>query len=411
MTVKSLQETTAVLDPVTPAGTPMIPRVSGRELVEKFFPRRIPAIVTDATADWGMSGRWSPEYLTSLIGDKIVMVSTSATGKFSYDTAGNGTSESFSEEPMSFAEAARQIASGDGGRQLYLMQTSIPKHFPELMKQIRVPRWVPNVLETSINLWFGRSSVTPLHYDATNNFFAQQYGEKQWTIFSPNDTDNVYPHPVDSKMQHLSSVDINDPDLEAHPNFRLARPIRFTVRAGELLYLPAFWWHQVSSPHVSTSVSIWWMPDLQQYIQAPNGTRKLYRQYETDRMSSLKKTLLASNGLSFSTAAALVRSAGRKWAACLLSLAACDESIGALCQRYNVPRTAGCNLHQLAGELRETLGKLASAGVAASILPPPSALEAIITLAGRVAQGSDAQFSAEEVGSIVQLASTLEQRA
>lgn len=411
MTVKSLHENTAVLDPVAPAGTPMIPRVTGREFAEKLFPRRIPAIVTDATAEWGMSGRWSPEYLTSLIGDKIVMVSTSATGKFDYDTAGKAAGESFSEEPMSFAEAARRIASGEGGRQLYLMQTSIPKHFPELMKQVRVPQWVPNVLETSINLWFGRSSVTPLHYDATNNFFAQQYGEKRWTIFSPSDTANVYPHPVDSKMPHLSSVDPDRPDLSAHPNFRLARPIRFTVKAGELLYLPAFWWHQVSSPHVSASVSIWWMPDLQQYIQAPNGPRKLYRQYESDRMSSLKKTLLASNRLSFSTAAALVQSAGRKWAACLLSLAACDEYIGTLCNEHNVPRTAGCTLHQLAGDLRETLGRLASAGVPANTLPPPSALEAIITLAGRVAQGSDDEFSMDDVGTIIRLASTLEQKA
>jgi len=401
---------TIATPPPAPATT-TIPRVTRDQFAEKFFARQIPAIVTDATADWGMSGRWSPEYLSSLIGSKQVMVSVSASGKFSYDPSGKGTSESFSEERMSFAEAARQVSAPNDGRQLYLMQQSIPRQFPELMREIRVPQWVPNVEETSINLWFGRSSVTPLHYDATNNFFAQQYGEKHWTIFSPADTPHVYPHPIDSKMAHLSSVDLDSPDLRTHPNFSLARPIRFTVHPGELLFLPAFWWHQVRSPAVSTSVSIWWMPSLQQYVQAPNGPRKLYRQYETDRLSGLKKTLLTSNGLSFSTAAGLVVSAGRKWAACLLSLAACDEYIGKLAGKHNLPRTPGCNLHQLAGEMRETLRKLAFAGVPANTLPPPSALEAIITLAGRVAQGSDAQFSTEETGSIIKLASTLERRA
>ncbi|HEU4886739.1 MAG TPA: cupin-like domain-containing protein [Thermoanaerobaculia bacterium] len=394
-----------------PVNAPMIPRVTRAQFAEKYFSRKIPAIVTDATADWGMSGQWSPEYLLSLIGAKPVTVSISANGKFSYDPSGKKTSDSFSEQTMSFAEAARQIATEESGRQLYVMQQSIPLKFPELMREIRVPQWVPNVNETSINLWFGRSSVTPLHYDATNNFFAQQYGEKHFTIFSPGDTPHVYPHPIDSKMAHLSSVDLDNPDLRAHPNFSLARPIRFTVHPGELLFLPAFWWHQVRSPGVSTSVSIWWMPDLQQYVQAPNGPRKLYKQYETDRLSSLKKTLLTSNRLSFSTAAALVLSAGRKWAACLLSLAACDEYVGKLAGKHNLPRTPGCNLHQLAGELRETLRKLAVAGVPANTLPPPSALEAIITLAGRVAQGSDAQFSTEEIGSIIKLAATLEQRA
>jgi jumonji domain-containing protein 7 len=393
-----------------PANAPMIPRVTRAQFAEKYFSRKIPAIVTDATADWGMSGQWSPEYLISLIGAKPVTVSVSANGKFSYDPSGKKISDSFSEQTMSFAEAARQIAAEESDRQLYVMQQSIPVKFPELMREIRVPQWVPNINETSINLWFGRNSVTPLHYDATNNFFAQQYGEKHFTIFAPSDTARLYPHPIDSKMAHLSSVDLDHPDLRAYPDFSLARPIRFTVKAGELLFLPAFWWHQVRSPAVSTSVSIWWMPELQQYVQSPNGPRKLYKQYETDRLSSLKQTLLASNRLSFSTAAALVLSAGRRWAACLLALAACDEYIGKLARKHHLPGTPGCDLHLLESELRETLRKLAAAGVPANTLPPPSALDAIITLAGRVARGDDAQFSTEEIGGIIRLAATLEQR-
>src|SRR5438552_3068807 len=87
----------------------LIARVTGEQFAAEFFPRRIPAIVTDATAEWGMSGRWSPEYLSSVIGDKLVRVTISANGRFSYDPSGKGTSEGFSEESMSFAEAARQI--------------------------------------------------------------------------------------------------------------------------------------------------------------------------------------------------------------------------------------------------------------------------------------------------------------
>lgn len=403
MTVEILEETTAV-------AAPMIPRVTSQEFVEKFFARKIPAIVTDATSDWGMSADWSPEFLTSLIGDKTVTVSISASGRFDYDPTGKATSE-ITEERMTFAAAAQQVSEGMGGRQLYVMQQSIPKQFPELMKEIRVPRWVPNVEHTSINLWFGRNSITPLHYDATNNFFAQQYGEKQFTIFAPADSANVYPLPIDSKMAHLSAVNVDSPDLHAHPNFAMAKAYRFTVKAGELLYLPAFWWHQVSSPGISTSVSIWWMPDLEQYIQAPNGPRKLYRQYETDRLASLKKTMLVSNGLSFSTAAGLAMSAGRKWAAGLLALAACDEFIGTLCVKYRLPRTAGADLQQLGNQLRETLRKLAFAGAPATALPPAGAIEGIITLANRVARGSDAEFSNDEVAAAIRLASAMEPRS
>lgn len=393
-----------------PANSAMIPRVTPEQFAESYFSRKIPAIVTDATSEWGMSGRWSPEYLTSLIGSRPVTVSISAEGKFSYDPSGKATSDSFSEESMIFAEAARQIAGEDCGRRLYVMQQSIPLQFPELMREIRVPHWISNVRETSINLWFGRNSVTPLHYDATNNFFAQQYGEKHFTIFAPDDTAHLYPHPIDSRMPHLSSVDVDSPDLRAHPRYSQAAPIRFTVKAGELLFLPAFWWHQVRSPHVSTSVSIWWMPDLQQYVQSPNGPRKLYRQYETDRLSSLRATLLASNGLGFSSAAALVLSAGRRWAACLLALAAVDERLGSLCSKHGIPKTPGCNLHQLAADLRDTLRNLVRAGAPANSLPQATALEVIIALAGRAARGDDAQFSTEEISNMIKLASTVEQR-
>ena len=387
-----------------------IPRVTAEQFADKFFSRKIPAIVTDATSEWGRSGQWSPEYLASLIGDRTVGVTISSNGKFTYDPSGKATAERFAEEKMTFAQAAREIAAEQTDRQLYVMQHSIPLQFPELMKEIRLPQWISDVRDTSINLWFGRSSVTPLHYDATNNFFAQQYGEKHWTIFAPADTPNLYPHPIDSKMAHLSAVDIEKPDLNAHPNFSVARPFRFTIKAGELLFLPAFWWHQVSSPSVSTSVSIWWMPELQQYVQSPNGPRKLYRQYETDRLSSLKKTLLASNRLSFATAAGMVMGAGRKWAASLLALAAVDEFLGRLCSKHNIPRLPGCHLHQLASEFRVTLKSLAGAGVPANSLPPANALEFIIDLAGRIARGDDSQFSAEETGKIVKFASALEQR-
>ncbi len=422
MSPESLQKHMAAGEPTAPTGgnggeaatmpakSATIPRVTPDQFATSFFPRNIPAIVTDATSEWGMSGRWSPEFLTSLIGTRPVIVSISAEGKFTYDPSGKATSDSFSEESMTFAEAARQIAEADRGRRLYVMQQSIPLHFPELMREIRVPHWISSVGETSINLWFGRGSVTPLHYDATNNFFAQQYGEKHFTIFAPDDTGHLYPHPIDSGMPHLSSVDVDSPDLRAYPRFSQATPIRFTVKAGELLFLPAFWWHQVRSPHISTSVSIWWMPDLAQYVQAPNGPRKLYRLYETDRLSALRATLLASSGLGFSTAATLVLSAGRRWAACLLALAAVDELLGSLCSKYGIPRTPGCNLHQLAADLRETLRNLVRAGAPANSLPQANALEVIVALAGRVARGDDEQFSTEEISNMIKLASTLEQR-
>ena len=41
------------------------------------------------------------------------------------------------------------------------------------------------------------------------------------------------------------SVDPDNPDLEKYPLFAKVNPLRCVVEAGEVLYLPALWYHQV----------------------------------------------------------------------------------------------------------------------------------------------------------------------
>ena len=41
-------------------------------------------------------------------------------------------------------------------------------------------------------------------------------------------------------------VDPTQPDLKQFPRFRHARPLRVTVERGDVLYLPALWYHRVS---------------------------------------------------------------------------------------------------------------------------------------------------------------------
>jgi jumonji domain-containing protein 7 len=55
------------------------------------------------------------------------------------------------------------------------------------------------------------------------------------------------------------SLDPEDPDAhQKHPRFKLASPLRITVRAGETLYLPAMWLHRVSQTCLTISVNYWY---------------------------------------------------------------------------------------------------------------------------------------------------------
>eukprot|EP00966_Prymnesium_polylepis_P108329 2507444-Prymnesium_polylepis.1 len=43
----------------------------------------------------------------------------------------------------------------------------------------------------------------------------------------------------------FSPVRLSAPDLARQPAFARARRLKCEVRAGEVLYLPSFWWHDV----------------------------------------------------------------------------------------------------------------------------------------------------------------------
>lgn len=44
-----------------------------------------------------------------------------------------------------------------------------------------------------------------------------------------------------------SSVNVDQPDGRRHPLYAAARPVRAVINPGEVLYLPAFWHHEVQS--------------------------------------------------------------------------------------------------------------------------------------------------------------------
>lgn len=55
-------------------------------------------------------------------------------------------------------------------------------------------------------------------------------------------------------------VDVDAPGaLEEYPElFMYVKPIRCTVKAGETLYIPAMWYHQVSQTKLTISVNYWY---------------------------------------------------------------------------------------------------------------------------------------------------------
>jgi Cupin-like domain len=103
-----------------------------------------------------------------------------------------------------------------------------------------------------LNLWWGPGGHTePLHFDSGDGTLVQLHGVKRAVLFPPSQTRNLYPFPVSRKgiAPWISQVYLDRPDFDHFPRLKTALPhqVDIMLAAGEVLFIPANWWHEVSA--------------------------------------------------------------------------------------------------------------------------------------------------------------------
>ena len=111
----------------------------------------------------------------------------------------------------------------------------------------------------AINAWLGPAgTLSPLHHDPDHNLLAQVVGSKYVRLYSPAQTERLYPR---TDAVHRVSSQIVDPDAHdaaRFPAFGGAPYADVVLNAGDVLYIPPRWWHFVEARETSFSVSFWW---------------------------------------------------------------------------------------------------------------------------------------------------------
>ena len=111
----------------------------------------------------------------------------------------------------------------------------------------------------NINLWVGQKGVvTHAHYDSFDNFIVQIRGEKRWTLFPPNITDtHLHYYPFLHPSHAQSQIDLTDVNKRLFEKFKGARGLSGVLKAGQVLYVPAFWTHFVEALSPTISFNAW----------------------------------------------------------------------------------------------------------------------------------------------------------
>ncbi|QKY08662.1 cupin-like domain-containing protein [Janthinobacterium lividum] len=119
-------------------------------------------------------------------------------------------------------------------------------HWPTYFDKMGPPRF-----------WVGPGgTVTPLHCDYDDNIFAQVWGRKRIFLSPPHHDVFLYPSEANAIL-FGSPFDPEAPDFERFPLARQASMIACIVEPGDMLYVPAGWYHQVRALTFSLSSNRW----------------------------------------------------------------------------------------------------------------------------------------------------------
>ncbi len=154
-------------------------------------------------------------------------------------------------QDMSMLEYLDLAASGKESLPPYLGNLELRElnrfcHWPAWFSKPGPPRF-----------WLGPAgTVTPLHADYDDNIFVQIWGTKRIFLAPPHHDAFLYPVEANALL-FGSPFDPEAPDFERFPLARQSSLLEVVVGPGDLLYVPAGWYHQVRSLSFSLSSNRW----------------------------------------------------------------------------------------------------------------------------------------------------------
>ncbi|KAF2998405.1 hypothetical protein E8E14_004470 [Neopestalotiopsis sp. 37M] len=249
----------------------------------RFVAKNTPFVIRNGAKDWPATKQWNVAYLREALRGHNVNVAITPYGNAdapTLDADGNTVFAKPHEEDQPFEEfldylTKQELESPNDPVEVRYAQTQNDnlRHeysslFSETLRSIPFARIALEKEPDAINMWVGNSfSTTAMHRDNYENIYVQIAGQKHFVLLPAlcqpcineqelrpaiyvrrDGGDNKLELKLEEEGDHVPFA-VWDPD-RSHANTtrysHLAQPMRVTLNPGDMLYLPAMWYHKVS---------------------------------------------------------------------------------------------------------------------------------------------------------------------
>ena len=236
--------------------------------IREILPTRQPAILKGAVAQWPAVAlaKQSDDDVASYLKicdsghpAQTLLGKPAIEGRFFYgDRIGTFN---FTPGKVTIALAVDRILKQRGlakPHAVYVQSAPVADHLPRFAEENRL-----DFVDAAPRIWIGNQVHVQTHYDLYDNLACVVAGRRRFRLFPPEEVANLYPGPLRRTLAGtpVSMASLDDPDLDLHPRtvHAIASAQVAELEAGDVLYIPYGWWHQVSS-HAGLNVLInyWW---------------------------------------------------------------------------------------------------------------------------------------------------------
>uniref|UniRef100_A0A1I8NEN2 JmjC domain-containing protein n=1 Tax=Musca domestica TaxID=7370 RepID=A0A1I8NEN2_MUSDO len=273
------------------------------EFCREYYAKQKPVIFRNVLSSWKALHKWTPEYFKQQMGSKLVDVAVTPNGYADGLAVRHVDKKEYFvlpyEEKITMESFLERLDDPTGA--VYYIQkqnSNFTTDFPELKEDID-----PEIFEfaqkcfnkppDAVNFWMGdEKAITSMHKDPYDNIYCVISGHKDFILFPPhclpwipktlyptgvykrNENNQYYIEPVleehyndEGEVESIGpeplltewiSIDPLAPDLAKYPQYSKIKPLHVRLNAGDVLFLPNYWYHHVRQSHKCIAVNFWY---------------------------------------------------------------------------------------------------------------------------------------------------------